>query len=225
MIATFFLSFNWTELLQPQFYIEHGGLWVLLFIVFVESGLIVGFFLPTDTFLFIAGVYSSDLILHYFPFIQNEYVQFSLLLFLTFIAGILGDACAYQFGKKVGATMYTWKDNIIFKQKNLEYVTDFYKKHGRVAVVVARFLPMVRTFSPVVAGIIQMERKKFIFYNAIGCFIWVSIMLVSGHFLQKWILNQFGFSLKDHLEIIILVIMLVTTVPILFKIFTGRGKK
>lgn len=216
-------GFHWSQLLQPQFYIEHGGLWLLLFVVFAETGLFVGFFLPGDSLLFVAGIYSSNLAHEIMP-TGNEYLDLLLLLVFISAAGILGNATGYWFGRKVGPAMYGWKENLLFKQRYLAQAHDFYEKHGGGAIIIARFIPIVRTFAPIVAGIVQMERKKFSFYNVIGCVAWVFSMLFAGHFLQKWILAQFGFDLKNHLEVIVLGIVLITTAPVLIKLFPGKKK-
>jgi membrane-associated protein len=140
-------------------------------------------------------------------------------------AGILGNGVGYWFGRKVGPTMYHWKDNFLFKQKYLQQAHDFYEKHGAGAVIAARFLPIIRTFAPIIAGIVEMDKKKFTLYNIIGCMAWVLSMLVAGHFLQKWILKQFDFDLKSHLEVIVLGIVLITTAPILIKLFSSPKKQ
>ena len=121
--------------------------------------------------------------------------------------------------------MYHWRDRFLFKKRYLHQAHDFYEKHGGLAVIGARFLPFIRTFAPIVAGIVQMDRKKFHFYNVIGCIAWVTTMVLGGFFLQKWILNQFGFDLKEHLEIIVLGIVLVTTAPVIIKKMSGGKKK
>jgi membrane-associated protein len=113
----------------------------------------------------------------------------------------------------------------LFKQKYLQEAHEFYEKHGGGAIIIARFLPIVRTFAPIVAGIVQMDKKKFGFYNIVGCVAWVFTMLVAGHFLQKWILSQFDFNLKEHLEVIVVGIVLVTTAPVFIKLFFGKKKK
>jgi membrane-associated protein len=230
-------AFHWTNLLQPQFYIENGGLWLLLFVVFAETGLLIGFFFPGDSLLFVAGIFAHKMengdpgLAHQFlkligmGNVQNEWVDLFVIVGLISICGILGNAVGYWTGRKVGPAMYNWKDRIFFKKRYLHQAHDFYEKYGAIAIVGARFLPFIRTFAPIVAGIVQMDRKKFHFFNIVGCLAWVFSMIFSGYFLQKWILKQFGFDLKDHLEIIVLVIVLVTTAPVLIKVFTGKNKK
>ncbi len=226
MLSDIILSavFHWSQLLQPQFYIEHGGLWLLLFVVFAETGLFVGFFLPGDSLLFVAGIYSANIANEVFPTGNNEYLQLLILLVFISMAGIAGNAVGYWFGRKVGPAMYGWKENILFKQRYLTEAHEFYEKHGGGAIIVARFIPIIRTFAPIVAGIVQMDRKKFVSFNIIGCVAWVFSMLFAGHFLQKWILSEFGFDLKDHLEIIVLGIVLVTTAPVLAKLLINKKK-
>lgn len=216
-------AFHWSQLLQPQFYIENGGLWLLLFVVFAETGLFAGFFLPGDSLLFVAGIYSTDL--------ANEIVKLDspvaqLLLLFVFIsvAGILGNFVGYWFGRKSGPFLYHRKDTFFFKKKYLFQAKEFYDDHGMFAIVIARFLPFIRTFAPIVAGIVAMDFKKFALYNIVGCLAWVFSMLFAGHFLQKWILAQFGFDLKEHLEVIVIGIVAVTTAPVLWKVFFSKKK-
>ena len=121
--------------------------------------------------------------------------------------------------------MFTWKDRFLFKKRYLYQAQEFYQKHGGLAIIGARFLPFIRTFAPIVAGIVQMDRKKFHFFNIVGCIAWVFSMIFAGYFLQKWIYKQFGFDLKEHLEIIVLGIVLVTTAPVIIKLISGRKKK
>lgn len=219
MLLPFLLAaeFHWTQLLQPQFYIEHGGLWLILFVVFAETGLFAGFFLPGDSLLFVAGIYSSE-IARVLIAPGSELVDLFLLGILISAAGIAGNFVGFWFGKKVGHAMYDWKDNMLYKKRYLTQAHDFYEKHGGGAIVIARFIPIVRTFAPIVAGIVNMDQKKFSFYNIVGCVAWVFSMLFAGHFLQKWILSQFGFDLRLHLEVIVLGIVFVTTAPIIYKL-------
>lgn len=232
-------SFQWTQLLQPQFYIEHGGLWLLLFVVFAETGLFAGFFFPGDSLLFVSGIYAHEMdkdgqtvpgLAHQFlkligmGGIQNEWLDLLVVIGLISLAGILGNLVGYWTGKKIGPAMYHWKDSLFFKKRYLMQAHDFYEKHGAGAVVVARFLPFIRTFAPIVAGIVQMDHKKFNFYNVIGCIAWVITMIFAGHFLQKWMFSAFNFDLKKHLEIIVLGIVLVTTAPVIYQLIRGKKK-
>lgn len=218
------LDFQWTQLLQPQFYIDNGGLWLFLFIIFAETGLFAGFFLPGDSLLFVAGIYSNDLADYFFN-TGYDFSNLMLLVVLASIAGILGNFAGYWFGRKIGPAMYHWKDTFFFKKKYLVQAHDFYEKHGGGAIVFARFLPFVRTFAPIVAGIVGMDRKKFSFFNIAGCIAWTTTMLFAGHYLQKFFEYQFNFDLKKHLELIVLGIVIVTTAPVLIKIFTGKKNK
>ena len=223
-------DFTYKELLNPMFYIIYGGLWLLVFIVFAETGLFVGFFLPGDSLLFIAGIYSSNLGNELFKSIglgqvQFEWLNLFVLIALISLAGILGNMVGFWTGRKIGPTMFHWRDRFLFKKRYLHEAHDFYEKHGGGAVIFARFLPIIRTFAPIVAGIVGMDKKKFSFFNMIGCIAWVFSMIIAGHFLQKWILTQFNFDLKQHLEIIVLGIVVVTTAPVLIKLLPGKKKK
>ncbi len=157
--------------------------------------------------------------------VRNEFLDLFVLVGLIAVAGIWGNAVGYWTGRKVGPAMFSWKDKFFFKKRYLYQAQEFYQKHGGGAIVVARFLPFIRTFAPIVAGIVKMDRKKFHFFNVIGCLAWVFTMIFAGYFLQKWILQQFGFDLKDHLEIIVLGIVLVTTAPVIHKINCIQKKR
>ncbi len=216
--------FHWSQLLQPQFYLEHGGLWLLLFVVFAETGLFFGFFLPGDSLLFVAGIYSMPLASQIYV-TENEWLNLFILFSFISVAGIIGNYVGYKIGKNVGPAMYDWKDNMLFKKKYLVQAQEFYEKHGGRAIVIARFIPIVRTFAPIVAGIVQMDKKKFYYFNIVGSITWVASMLCAGHFLQSWILNHFQFDLKKHLEVIVLGIVFITTAPVVIKVITHRSSK
>lgn len=216
-------AFHWTQLLQPQFYIENGGLWLLVFVVFAETGLFAGFFLPGDSLLFVAGIYSSELANEIVQ-LDNSVAQLLVLFVLISTAGVLGNFAGYWFGKKSGPFLYHRKDTFFFKKKYLFQAKEFYDDHGMLAIIIARFLPFIRTFAPIVAGIVAMDFKKFALYNIIGCLAWVFSMLFAGHFLQKWVWELFQFDLKDHLEIIVIGIVAVTTAPVLWKVFFPKKK-
>lgn len=230
-------AFHWSHLLQPQFYIENGGLWLILFIVFAETGLFAGFFLPGDSLLFVAGIFATQMedgtegLAYQFlklvglGHIQSDIVHLLVLTILISVAGILGNFVGYWTGRKIGPTMFNWRDRLLFKKKYLYDAHDFYEKHGALAIIAARFLPLIRTFAPIVAGIVKMDFGKFTLYNIIGSFLWVFSMLFAGHYLQKWIFDAFGFDLKEHLEIIVIGIVAVTTAPVAIKVLTSKDRK
>ena len=224
---TMYKKFSWKDLINPMFYIVYGGLWLLLFIIFAETGLFAGFFLPGDSLLFVAGIYSKNLGHEFLRLIgmggvHNNWLDLLVIIVLVTIAGILGNTTGYLFGKKIGPAMFHWKDNLLFKQKYLYHAQEFYDKHGGGAIVMARFLPIIRTFAPIVAGIVRMPKSKFAFFNIIGCIAWVATMILAGHFLQQWILSQFGFNLKQHLELIVIGIVFISTLPIIFKLISRK---
>lgn len=218
------LAIHFKDILNPEFYIEHGGLWILLFIVFAETGLLAGFFLPGDSLLFVGGIYSDRLGNEILPG-GNEFLHLLILMVLISSAGVVGNFVGFWFGKKSGPFLYHRHDSFFFKKKYLNQAHEFYEKHGGTAIIFARFLPIIRTFAPVIAGVVDMDKKKFTYYNIIGCVAWVAAMLLAGHFLQKFILNQFGFDLKQHLEVIVLGIVLITTLPVLIKLFSRSTTK
>jgi membrane-associated protein len=217
-------AFHWSQLLQPQFYIEHGGLWLIMFVVFAETGLFAGFFLPGDSLLFVAGIYCGPLAAEIFTS-NNEWINLLVLFLFISTAGIIGNYVGYYFGRKVGPTMYDWKENLFFKKKYLLQAEEFYVKHGGRAIVIARFIPIVRTFAPIIAGIVQMDKRKFMYNNIVGCICWVASMLSAGFFLQSWILTHFNFDLKHHLEVIVLGIVFITTAPVIIKVMTHKPSK
>jgi membrane-associated protein len=202
-----------------EWVINNGGLYVLLFIVFAETGLFVGFFLPGDSLLFAAGIYVTDLADEFFG------VHYSIILLLVIISSILGNLVGYWFGRKAGPVLYERKESWLFRKSHLVKATDFYHHYGKGTIFLAKFVPLIRTFAPIVAGIVKMERKTFIFYNVAGSIAWVLTMMLSGHFLQKWVLNSFGFNLKDHIEGITIAIILITTLPVLYKLFISKKKE
>lgn len=226
MLDFIFLDFHWTQLLQPQWYIENGGLWFVVFVVFAETGLFAGFFLPGDSLLFVTGIFSNELVKSGVGVdTQSSFLNLIILGVIIALAGIIGNTVGYWFGRKIGPVMFNWKDRLLFKKKYLHEAHDFYEKHGGGAIIIARFLPIIRTFAPIVAGIVEMDRKKFSFYNIVGSVAWVFTMLFAGHYLQRLFESQFNFDLKKHLEVIVIGIVLVTTAPIFIKLLTGKKKK
>ncbi len=218
-------KFNWKDLINPLFYIKYGVLWMLLFIIFAETGLFAGFFLPGDSLLFVAGIFSGPLAKEFLKLIgmggvENQWLHLLVLISLVTIAGIVGNTIGYWFGRKVGPAMFNWPDKFLYKKKYLLQAQEFYDKNGGGAIVIARFLPIVRTFAPIIAGIVGMNKAKFGFFNVVGCIAWVTSMICIGHFL-----DQAFPSLKNHLELIVIGIVFVTTAPVLWKLFFGKKKE
>lgn len=205
---------NLKNIINPEWLITHGGIYLLLFIIFAETGLLVGFFLPGDSLLFVAGIYSEELSNALF-----DGAPLVLIMVLTSLAGILGNMVGYWFGYKSGDYLFQRKDTFLFKKKHLYTAKEFYDKNGATAIILARFLPIVRTFAPIVAGIVKMDKRTFFLNNIIGSFAWVFSMMLAGHYL-----NAIFPQLKERLELIVIVIILVTTLPVLWKFFFKKKK-
>lgn len=201
------------HLINPQWILGHGGLWLLIFIIFAETGLFIGFFFPGDSLLFVTGMTLS---------IDNHISGMNVweVTVLVILAGILGNYAGFWFGKKSGPLLFKRDDSLLFKKKHLMAAHEFYEKYGGGAIVFARFLPFIRTFAPIVAGIVKMDFKKFSIFNIIGSIAWVSSMVLAGYFLGKAIPG-----LQEHLELIVLAIIVLTTGPILIKLLSSRKKK
>ncbi|MFH6992206.1 DedA family protein [Flavobacterium sp. FlaQc-48] len=219
-------NFDWTQLINPEFYITLSiggfqiGLFIVLFIVFAETGLFAGFFLPGDSLLFLAGIYSRDLIQNVVD-IPADFVNVFLLSTLVAVMGVLGNMTGYWFGAKSGYYLFKKEDSFWFKKKYLLQSKDFFEKYGGKAIIYARFLPIFRTFAPIIAGIVSMDKKKFMFYNVLSSFLWSFILIFSGHYLYGVFLKQ-GIDLKQHIEYIIIIIVIISTFPVLLKLLKKR---
>jgi membrane-associated protein len=195
--------------LEPKVIISTLGALGVIAIIFAETGLFFGFFLPGDSLLFTAGFLASQ-----------GYVSLSWLLMGTFLAAVIGDSVGYAFGKKIGPALFTKEDSRFFNRKHIATAQHFYEKHGRKTIILARFIPIVRTFAPIVAGIGNMTYRTFFFFNIIGGFIWTWGLLWAGYGLGAAIPNA-----DRYLVPIILVIILVSASPALIEIFTQARKK
>lgn len=215
-------SFDWKNLVDPLFYIHFDingikvGLYIVLFIVFAETGLFAGFFLPGDSLLFLAGIYNRELIENIF-FLESDFINVFVLSFLVAIAGIFGNIIGYWFGAKSGYYLYNKEDSFWFKKKYLISSKDFFERHGGRAIIFARFLPIFRTFAPIVAGIVSMEKKKFMFFNIVSSFLWSFALIFAGHYLYGFLLENYQIDLKDHIELIIIGLVVVTLSPVILK--------
>ena len=219
-------SFDWKQLINPEFYIlmEFSGikigLLVVLFIIFAETGLFAGFFLPGDSLLFLMGIY-SELLTQQIT-IGDDLANVTLMATLVSLVGVFGNSVGYWFGVKGGTYLYNKEDTFWFKEKYLLQSRDFFEKYGGKAIIFARFLPIFRTFAPIVAGIAAMNKKKFMFNNIVGSVLWSFSMIFAGHYLSSLFMEKFGIDLKKHIEYIVIGIVLVTTLPVLFKLLKKR---
>ena len=192
----------------------YGGLYLVAFIIFAETGLFVGFFLPGDSLLFVTGLMIAN---SQSPF-GNDFANLMYWMTLITFAGIIGNSVGYWFGRKTGPVLFEKRDTLLFKRKHVLQAKQFYDQRGGSAIILARFLPIVRTFAPIVAGVVQMDRKKFFFYNVVGCVLWVPSMTLLGYFLgeNEWV--------KHNFEKIVIGLIVITTAPVIFKMFFGKKK-
>jgi membrane-associated protein len=186
--------------------IKASGYAGLFGIIFAESGLLIGFFLPGDSLLFTAGFLSSQ-----------GFLNPAILSALTFIAAVFGDNVGYSFGKKVGPMIFKKKESLLFNKENLEYAKTFYEKHGPKTIVLARFMPVIRTFAPILAGVGKMNYKTFFFYNLAGGFLWTFGIVWGGYYLGNTIPN-----VDKYLLPIIAGIILLSISPSVFHILKNK---
>jgi membrane-associated protein len=212
-----------------EWIINYGGLYILLLIVFAETGLFVGFFFPGDSLLFAAGIFLDKISNKFIGVPQDAPSHFGFahitIIVMVIIASVLGNLVGYWFGRKTGPILYERRETWLFRKKHLVRATEFYHNYGKGTIFLAKFLPIIRTFAPIVAGVVKMDGKPFVFYNIVGSICWVSSMMLGGYFLQSWVLAQFNLNLKDHIEAITIGIILVTTLPVLYKLFFGKKNK
>jgi len=190
------------ELVNPESIIRYGGIYLLLLVVFAETGLFVGFFLPGDSLLFTAGLLCSTGILHVHPF---------LLVVLIIFAAVTGNMVGYSFGKNIGILLFKRKSGFLFRQEHLVTANEFYKKHGKKTIILSRFLPIVRTFAPIIAGIVKLEYYKFFIYSLVGAIFWVSSLVLTGYFMGKHVPKT-----KDYLEYIVIFLVVITAIPFVY---------
>src|SRR5690606_9146265 len=160
------------DLLSAEFYLQMGGFWLIVFIIFAARGLFVGFCLPGDSVLFVSGIYAVEIINESIGSTGSDFLDTTILATAVALAAIIGNEVGYWFGLKAGPALYKKEDTFLFKKKYLFQAHDFFEQHGALAVIMARFLPVVRTFTPIVAGIVKMDKGRFLIDNIIGAFLW-----------------------------------------------------
>src|SRR5215212_3784087 len=199
--------------------IATAGYFVLIFVVFAETGLAAGFFLPGDSLLFVSGLFAADGKFQLFGSLSQE-LNLLILLFSVFLAAVIGDAVGYLTGSKLGPRLFKRQKSLLFKPSHLQKAHEFYEKYGGKTIIIARFVPIVRTFAPIVAGAAQMPYRTFVVYNVVGGFLWVFTMILGGYFLGR----AFPF-LREHLEIVVVVIVVLSLIPAVIEVIKSRREK
>jgi len=193
-------------MLDPILIIKTVGIIGIIFIVFAETGLFFGFFLPGDSLIFTAGIFASQ-----------GFFDIKILLISCIVAAIIGDSVGYWSGKKYGRRLFDRDSGFFFKKKRLYDAELFYEKYGKSTIIIARFVPIIRTFAPIVAGIGNMNYPLFISYNIFGGIFWVSTMLLLGYFLGSLIPNPDAYIIP-----VALFIILISVFPLVFKVLKNK---
>ena len=199
------------DLFQPELLIRYGGLAIILTIVYIENGLFFGFFLPGDSLLFTAGL------LCYLDVLD---VDLAVLITTIGIAAILGYYTGYYFGYKTGQALYKRKDSLFFKKSYIHNAEHFYKKYGGMALVLGRFLPIIRTFAPILAGVVKVNQRTFFLYNIAGAVLWPCVVVTAGYYV--------GYAFPqalNYLNYIIIGFVVVTAIPVINNIREYNKKK
>jgi membrane-associated protein len=186
----------------------------LVLIVFAETGLAMGFFLPGDSLLVVAGLFAA-----------SGKLNVGILLVSLFIAAVVGDAVGYYSGLKLGPRIFTRQKSLLFRPSHLEKAQAFYEKYGGKTIIIARFVPIVRTFAPIIAGAAKMSYKQFVVYNVVGGFLWVFSMILAGYFLGSAVERAFGVKLEDHIEVVVIVVVALSLMPPVIEYFKSRREK
>lgn len=198
------------DFLSPEKLIDKGGLLLVTLIVFAETGLLVGFFLPGDSLLFVAGFLSSK------PEGLPHLPALPLVVACVVAAAIIGDQVGYTVGQRIGPAIFNRPDSRLFKQAHVHKAQAFFERHGSKTIVLARFVPVVRTFAPVLAGVSGMDRRRYLTWNVLGAFLWGGLVTIAGYFLGQIDL------VKNNIEIAIPLIVVLSLVPVAIEFVRHR---
>jgi len=188
--------------------IRWGGVLMLVAIVFAETGLLFGFFLPGDSLLVTAGVFAAA-----------GHLNIGTVLVLCTVAAVVGDQLGYYIGYRTGPRIFRREDSLLFKRKHLLRARDFYERHGGKTIILARFVPIIRTFAPVVAGVGQMEYRRFVTFNVVGGFGWVWSMSLLGYSLGRMVPD-----IDRHIHVVIAVVIVLSILPGVVEYVRSRGR-
>jgi membrane-associated protein len=216
------LLYQVKDFLNPKYLIDwmlaflggyvYFGLW---FIIFAETGLAVGFFLPGDSLLVVSGLFAA----------ANK-LNVVLVMIAFFLGSVMGDSTGYWTGRVMGKTLFNRESSRIFKPSRVEKAHTFFEKYGVKTVVLARFVPIVRTFAPLVVGAAKMPYPKFLFFSVIGGLLWITSMVLAGYFLGGVIENALGIKLEDHIEKVVIVVVFLSLLPPIIEFLRHKfGKK
>lgn len=191
------------HLINPEVLLREGGFYLLLFVVYAETGLFFGFFLPGDYLLFLSGM-----------FVATNRLDVSIIVLIVGLvtAAIAGNFTGYWFGNKTGPAIYKREDSFFFKKKYLSAAAEYYEKQGAFALIMGRFIPIVRTFAPIVAGLIGLDFKKFATYNISGAILWVTSLTLLGYFLGI----RYEKQVNQYLAYIIIGFIIITALPLIW---------
>lgn len=203
--------FQVKDFLNPKFLIDYLlnllGIWVyfgLFFIIFAETGLAIGFFLPGDSLLVVSGLMARTL---------PDKLNVLLVMLAFFLGSVVGDNTGYWTGRSMGRRLFNRETSRFFKPSRVEKARLFFEKYGAKTVVLARFVPIVRTFAPLVAGASEMPYIKFLTFSLIGGALWISSMVLAGYFLGGVVEQALGIKLEDHIEKVVIVVVFVSLLP------------
>jgi membrane-associated protein len=205
------MDFLWDlfhRIYDVEFLVHSGGLFVLIVIVFIETGLLVGFFLPGDSLLVTAGIFAA-----------HGHLDLLTLNATLSLAAIAGDSVGYGIGYRTGPKIFSRQNSLLFNRKHLISAKEFYERHGPFTIVVARFMPIIRTFAPVVAGVGAMQYRKFITYNVFGGIFWVLTTTLAGYFLGTMIPD-----IQKQIHVVIAIVIFVSLLPAIIKFASEKLK-
>lgn len=215
------LLYQIKDYLNPKFLIDWLlallGPWVYLglwFVIFAETGLAVGFFLPGDSLLVVSGLFAAA-----------GKLNVLLVMLAFFLGSVLGDSTGYWTGRFMGKTLFNRESSFIFKPSRVEKARQFFEKYGVKTVVLARFVPIVRTFAPLVVGAAGMPYAKFLTFSIIGSALWISSMVLAGYFLGGVIETALGIKLEDHIEKVVIVVVFLSLLPPIIEIIKHKFGK
>jgi membrane-associated protein len=197
--------------IKPEHIINVGGAFLVMAVIFAETGLLVGFFFPGDSLLFTAGL-----------LVGTGKMDFNIILLLlgAFLAAFIGNTVGYFVGKTFGPRLFKKEDSLLFKKKYLDMTQNFYERYGKMAIIAGRFLPIIRTFVPVLAGAIKLDFGKFTVYNILGGGAWTASFILLGYFLG----TKFPGPITKNLDYIVIGLIIITIIPVIRTYFRERKR-